>query len=241
MSDKKPRERITSSVEAILKKPWCKKIKLVLGGPTNFRKGIVDDYKAGRPPKPQRFNALRDWVIGTYDPIISENSEADDIISIYGWAGFNKAKIAGDKDATDIILIGIDKDLRTVPSYHYRYSTHGAYPVWVSELEANRNFFIQLLLGDDTDNIKALTAVRSERLWYKKPKSDWSNCGEKKAKYLIGQCRTAKEMLLLCEELYKEYFNVAWQHKISTAFSLLRLMEKEGEYPNYFRYREMLT
>ena len=240
MSDRLPKKRIESSVEAILKKPWCRELKIVIGGKSNYRNDIVNNYKTGRPPKPQRFKPLRDWVIETYSPTISENCEADDVVSTSGWKSFNKAKLAGDKDEADVVIIGIDKDNLQAPGWHYNYSHHEANPKWVSEFEANRNFFVQLLLGDDTDNIKALTAVRSERLWYKKPKNEWSNCGEKKAKYLIGQCQSTKEMLLLCEELYKEYFNVYWEYKISTAFSLLRLMEEEGIIPDYSRYREII-
>lgn len=246
MSDAIPKEHIKSSIEAIKKKPWCKELKIVIGGEGNFRFDVSPIYKANRKgtSKPQRLQALRDWVISEYDPYVCHGVESDDVCSFLGWESFNKAKKSGNKDDADVVIVGIDKDLMTVPSFHFNNKSGNAFPTWISEFEACKNFYIQLLLGDATDNIEGLPMVRTENLWFKKPQKEWYGCGPKVAKWFVDKCKSEVDMFHMAEQLYKDYYDNHpssdghWDDKIKVAFGLLRLMEEEGVLPDYDKYKQ---
>lgn len=243
MGDKIPREHIQASVDAILKKPWCKELILIIGGVGNYRNDISETYKSSRGKKPERFIPLREWVIKTFNPTIKDGVETDDVVAWRGWESYYKALLTGNKDDADVVSIHIDKDLDQFPGWHYKYSEHGKNPVWISPLEALRNFYVQMLLGDKVDCIEGLPMVRTSRLWFKKPQKEWYGCGKKTAKYLIDQCSTEIEMLQMVEDLYKDWYyeekgDENWMDKISVAYQLLKLMEYEGVLPDYYTYRK---
>lgn len=61
-----------------------------------------------------------------------------------------------------VICVSLDKDLLTIPGWHYNFVTE--VEKFVSPLEALRNFYIQLLEGDASDNIPAFDGkLRTKR------------------------------------------------------------------------------
>ena len=77
------------------------------------------------------------------------------------------------------ILVSIDKDLDTVPGWHYNYDKKITY--FVTPEEASYNFYYQLLVGDSSDNIKGAVGV-----------------GPAKAKKILSECKTELEMYQAC-------------------------------------------
>jgi hypothetical protein len=117
-----------------------------LTGDTNFRKEYGCDkwpYKGQRKEtkKPRHLQAIRTYLIEQLDAVVSDNEEADDLMSINavqnGWG-----------------IATLDKDLNGCPGWHYNWRKEKMY--YVSENEANRFFYTQLLTGDPTDNIPGL-------------------------------------------------------------------------------------
>ena len=68
------------------------------------------------------------------------NLEADDLVGMW--------------HREDTVCVGIDKDLLTVPGLHWNYK-HKEYEE-VTEEKALWYFYMQMLTGDTSDNIKGL-------------------------------------------------------------------------------------
>lgn len=134
-------------IQNIVKGSLCNTFKVVLSGKDNFREGVASilPYKGNREgiEKPYHFNLIRDWLASMPYTIISDNEEADDVIS--------KAMIAGHVGASP------DKDLNNTPGSHYNFRTNTRYEV--SEKEAITNFYRQMLTGDKADNIPGIRGI----------------------------------------------------------------------------------
>lgn len=130
-------------------------MELYLTGRGNFREFIATilPYKGNRSEfdKPTHYQAIRDYLTTIWKAVIIEGQEADDEIGIRATA-INEAQ--GEEQA---VIVSIDKDLDTIPGYHYNFVTGGKYKV--SEDEARVNFYKQILTGDRTDNILGLPGV----------------------------------------------------------------------------------
>jgi len=142
----------------------------------NFRYAISEDYKANRKnfEKPFHYQTIRDRLIDYWDAKISrEGWEADDELSAAGWTHWQH----GDW-SEHVVLCSIDKDLDTVPGWHYRWPTHNkeGKHYKVSEEDARHNFWCQTLTGDTADNIRGLHRI-----------------GEKRADSILKYCKSDKE------------------------------------------------
>lgn len=132
-------------VQGVMDGCECKQAQLFLTGTTNFRNDLSDNYKANRKDvdKPVHIDALRKYAINTLDAIVSENEEADDLLGIHavrdGWG-----------------IATLDKDLDGVPGWHYVWKGKREGIYHVSEVDADRFFYTQMLTGDPTDNIPGL-------------------------------------------------------------------------------------
>lgn len=130
--------------------------QLYLSGGENFRKKISPSYKANRDgvPRPAYLEPLREWLVTEWGASVTEGNEADDELGI--------AQTAAGVGTTTIC--SLDKDLRQVPGHHYSWEITGTSPLglqWkkeaahlvVSEQEGLFNFYWQLVMGDQADNV----------------------------------------------------------------------------------------
>lgn len=109
-----------------------------------FRRKIYPEYKANRiQPKPKHYDLLKEYMIKDWDARIALEMEADDALGI-------------EQDDTTVIA-SIDKDLLQVPGLHYNFVKKE----WdeITPVEGIRNFYIQVLTGDSTDNIKGCIKI----------------------------------------------------------------------------------
>lgn len=117
-----------------------------LSGKSNFRYHLatIQEYKANRKKdRPTHYDAIRQFLVETYDCFVSEGYEADDALGL--------------AQTDDTIIVSIDKDLDVVPGWHYNWQRDNKYEL--SEVDSNRCFFKQMLTGDSTDNILGLYGV----------------------------------------------------------------------------------
>ena len=119
-----------------------------LTGDSNYRTEYGTEehpYKGNRKDnrKPRHYDALRDYAVRKLDAIVTDNEEADDRLGI-------GACLHGHGIAT------LDKDLNGVPGWHYCWAGKNEGVFLVTEEEADRFFYKQLLTGDATDNIPGL-------------------------------------------------------------------------------------
>lgn len=146
---------------------------MYIGGEGNYRHDFVDDYKANRPPRPLLYAEIRQHLIDHWDALPVHGMEADDAIGIE--MTFNP----------DAVICTIDKDLDMIPGWHYNLNKYESY--YVTEEEANLNFYCQLLTGDATDNIRGLYGI-----------------GRKKAEKHLTGCSTEEEFWRSALQLYSE-------------------------------------
>lgn len=129
---------------------------LVFSDGVSFRYGVWPQYKANRKKyrKPAGYRKLVEWV--------------EKAAQARGWQVARLADIEGD-DVLGVlsepgdVIVSVDKDMLTLPGLHLRNGEI----MEVSELEADRAFFTQVLTGDQSDNYPGCPGygpVTAERL-----------------------------------------------------------------------------
>lgn len=142
-------------IERILEATRVDSYQLYLTGKDNFRVVLFPEYKAGRPPKPVHYQAIRDYLVNVWGAIVVDGQEADDAMSIAQYA-----------DPENTIICSRDKDLDMVPGNHYNWEKDIIYTV--DKLTGLRSFYGQMLKGDSTDNIPGIYKTTGSRC-----KSEW--------------------------------------------------------------------
>lgn len=165
---------------------WADEFRVAMKGKNNYRKKLYPHYKGNRAPLEEdmkaKLRAAGNVAIKEYGAVPAHGMEADDLVVI--WA--EELRTAGE----DWIIIGEDKDLKTIPGKFYNPKKNII--EHVSEDEADMFYHQQLLAGDPTDGIIGLKGVgyktaakligdaplgsRMERVievWQEKRPDDW--------------------------------------------------------------------
>jgi len=146
-----------------------------LTGKENFRNeiAVTAPYKGNRTaPKPKHLQLIRDYLISAWDFQVSDGQEADDSIAIEHTARNYQSVIAS-----------IDKDFMQLQGNHWNFVKKEM--TFVTDEEALKNFYTQVLTGDRTDNIIGLKGI-----------------GPVKASKILSERESAAEMYLACVEAY---------------------------------------
>ena len=146
-----------------------------LTGKENFRYDIARTapYKGNRTaPKPKHLQLIRDYLVSAWDFQVSVGQEADDSIAIEHTARNNES-----------IIASIDKDFLQLRGNHWNFVKKEM--TFVTEEEAIKNFYRQVLTGDRVDNIIGLKGI-----------------GPVKADKILANCTSRAEMYLACIEAY---------------------------------------
>lgn len=156
-------------------------IILYLSGPTNFREGIatIRPYKGNRDPehKPSHGPAIKEYLHKKYDVVVSEDEEADDVVSYSHYRMWLE-------DEHSTVIASTDKDLDMVPGLHYNFIKEESY--YVTPEEGMKWFYTQLLMGDATDNIPGIPKV-----------------GKVKAARFLEDAHTEAECYAVAKSLYE--------------------------------------
>lgn len=207
--------RIDDMMDSILMETNCSEFRLYLSDHTDrgFRYKLDNSYKATRTaPKPVHYNLLKHHLMTKWGAEIRIGFEADDCLGI--------AQHTADEYAT--IICSIDKDLKQIPGLHFNFVKR-EFSV-VSPVQAEINFYRQILIGDTSDNIRGAKGI-----------------GPKKAEKAIPE--TLQEIREIEEETVKTFAKAEKETplneveaKIIHAGRLLRIMRSENE--NLWHFRE---
>jgi 5'-3' exonuclease len=119
-------------------------------GKDNFRKELAftKEYKGNRKgrPKPALFDAAREYMTNAWGCVTVNGIEADDALGI-----------CQTEMDDDTIICTIDKDLQQIEGVHYNWNSDEIFEV--SKEEAIYTKYIQILMGDSTDNIQGIPRV----------------------------------------------------------------------------------
>jgi len=106
-------------------------------------------YKGQRPDKPEWFTKweqfIKDYLCERWGFFVAQDLEADDVVSA----------LADD----NCIICSPDKDLRQVSGLHFDYKKQDLGVTRVSHDEACDNFWLQMLTGDDSDNVNGVPGL----------------------------------------------------------------------------------
>jgi DNA polymerase-1 len=154
-------QRFREDVESVASELGCSGIYIAFSTHPNWRHSVLPSYKSNRKGsmKPPGYKALKAAVREITDYVVVEKPglEGDDILGIL-------ATHESLVETKERIVWSDDKDLRGVPGTLFRGSA--AFPVTITEDEADLFHLTQALSGDVTDGYKgcpgigAVTATR---------------------------------------------------------------------------------
>jgi 5'-3' exonuclease len=146
-----------------------------LTGKKNYRSEIAVTYKENRKDarKPVHYDSLREYLISKWKFEVIDGQEADDAIGIKAY----------ELPEDSYCVMSIDKDLDMIRGWHYNFVKEDLY--YVTEKEAIKNFYIQILTGDRVDNIPGLKGI-----------------GPKKATKFVKDCETEEDLFNVVLEKY---------------------------------------
>lgn len=157
---------ITKDIEKALLKQWPKlkdyelvfKDLAILSGENNWRKDVLESYKANRKGKrkPVGYPAFCEAIMDHYGPEVTfkwDGVEGDDVLGILA----TKPELAG---CDRVIIISCDKDFNTIPGYFYWLTNQVL--VKNSEDDADHWHMLQTLMGDTTDGYGGVPQVGKE-------------------------------------------------------------------------------
>jgi DNA polymerase I len=172
---------------------------LVFGDRVSFRYGVWPQYKGNRKKyrRPAGYRQLTEWV--------SKAAQAR------GWEVAKLNDVEGDDvlgilyEESDVI-VSVDKDLLTVPGLHLRDGK----VIEVSKVQADLNFYAQVLTGDATDNYPGCPGI-----------------GAVGAERLLASCTTEVEMW---GEVLKAFEKKGYGHPYALAQARCARILRAGEY-----------
>lgn len=189
---------------------------MAMKGVGNYRDDLYCDYKKQRSTNKHQAN-LRPFVTYIRKRAVEEGMatfahgrEADDLIRIWS----NEAKAIGQ----DFIIVSVDKDLLCIPGKHYvidKKDMRSSKLVVMSELEACRHYYEQLIKGDMTDNIPGVIGI-----------------GPKKAESLLKNCTSEEEMQEVAVGLYYSVYGDEWMNQLLSNGKMIHI---QNSYDDYFR------
>ena len=146
----------------------------------------IQGYKANRAKnaKPQAYDYLREKLVDIMKAKIPVGIEADDAVAHLG------RKYAG-----SVVIVSPDKDLNSIAGLHLNPMNTAAGVIFISELEACRSLYSQMLSGDAVDNIRGLHGTVTS--------PGWSVNAAKKA---MAECYTEGACQAIVCKAYKERF-----------------------------------
>jgi 5'-3' exonuclease len=176
------------------------------GGRNNWRKRFCKIYKENRTaPVPEYLDELHDRVEQVYSGYRARGEETDDLVVNF-WKHF-KAKYPED----DIVIAAIDKDFHQIPAKFYNFNKKEFYEI--GEVESIREFYTQMIVGDQADNIKTC------------PKK-----GKAFAKKLFADCTSKYSFVRATFEVYKELYKGKAKNKYIHTYHLLKLGKRDDNF-----------
>lgn len=178
--------------------------RLFLTGKGNFRNKVATqlEYKGHRKhmPKPQYYEEIREYLQRRFNAEVVDGMEADDALGINQYSKYK---------ATSVIA-SIDKDMLMIPGWHYNFVKKELR--YVNKDAAYRAFFMQLLMGDMTDNIPGIRGL-----------------GPKTAAKLLGDETDPEKMYEIAQREYERHYGDEWRDVIDEQAQLLWILRSETE------------
>lgn len=171
-----PKVGINASLDSlsyIFENTGVKEYEIYFSGENNFRYKIFPEYKANRRKmeRPPSLPVVKQHFISSPEQVADE-LEADDLL------GLNQTE--------DTCIVSIDKDMLTIPGWHYNFVKDEF--IYITPEEAIYRFYYQLLVGDPADGIKGAKGI-----------------GAKKAEKILQDCEVEEHYFESCRDYFSSY------------------------------------
>jgi 5'-3' exonuclease len=199
------------------------------------RLASIAGYKANRDPakRPHYAPQIKQYYADTFGAEFCDGYEADDAMAMEQWADWSYlAKLSNYdeeyiKDNSSTVICSRDKDLNTVPGWHFSWTLKREAekraalgevhvekpPYYITMIEGLRNFYKQMLTGDTVDNIQGLYNIGPKSAWVKQ----------------IDEMDNEAQMYEHVKEKYFKYFGNWWRVMLIETGSLLHLWRKPND------------
>jgi DNA polymerase-1 len=144
-------ERIEETFNDWMTRACCTSFLICFSCPREegFRRDHYPLYKAHRTTEPPAMLPRAREVLAAYGRVVTiPRLEADDVMGI----------LATNGKIDNPVIVTVDKDLRGVPGWHFNPNKED-FPVYVTEEQADRTFYSQVLTGDATDGFGGIKGV----------------------------------------------------------------------------------
>jgi len=198
---------------------WTTDFLMAVKGAYNFRDQLYDEYKKPRhrqasKPTPYTLSkrfvpAIRKRAVKEDYAIFAHGREADDYIRI--WA--EECRHLG----KDYVICSIDKDLRCIPGKHWLMHPglkDSERLIEVTEEDALRFYYKQILMGDSTDNIPGISGL-----------------GPKTADKILAPFKTDEEFQeAVVDAYFKVYGKDDWFSYLNINAKLIHIQKFKNDY-----------
>jgi len=171
--------RMGNYIQELIRPDYVDDFLGYITGSSNFRYQIANEkeYKGNRSDarKPNHYESLRNYLTEKWGFELVEGEEADDAIGIAAYG----------MRAGAFCIMSLDKDLDMLRGWHYNFVKDILY--YITEAEAIKNFYTQILTGDRVDNIPGLHGI-----------------GPKKAEKILKDCHNERQLFAAVLEAYED-------------------------------------
>lgn len=177
--------------------------KAYLTGSDNYRHKLatIQPYKGNRvQEKPKYLADAREYLKYAWQAQVVEGREADDALGCAQWAAKDKSTC----------IVSIDKDMLTIPGWHYNYLKQEIR--YVKLPEANKFFYTQVLTGDRSDNVLGVKGI-----------------GPKKAQKELDGLHSERDLYLKCLEVYNRVYGMDGERQLHENTNLLWIQREENK------------
>lgn len=163
--------------------------------------------------RPVHLQALKDHIVHEWRATVTDGNEADDVVGIV-------------QCSTEGTCIShIDKDINMIPGLHHNFNSGEFYSV--SNEQAMRHFYFQLIMGDKVDNIPGFDLkMRPKVPQFLLPKVEY-----------LDVCAGPEEMLLHVSDMWgcgeDEYGQERWLRFNEAAWCLWMQRKEYDDWRNY--------
>jgi len=172
------RQLMRQSIEKIMDQTKAQRPVICLTDTTNFRKEILETYKANRAGnrKPIAFGPLKNFLQDHYTCVVREGLEADDVMGILATHPDKGKRTEKHPWAGRKVIYSADKDLLQIPGWHW--SPKDDKVIRVTKAAGDHQHWLQMLTGDRTDNYfgcPGVGPVKAEEIIQKGGKNPWTS------------------------------------------------------------------
>jgi hypothetical protein len=203
---------VRRTIEGILQAVGTTQYRIFIKGEGNFREQVAKTrpYKGNRDKqhRPVYEKEIREYLIKYWKAEVVNGQEVDDKIAQVqqGELFTHSGELVYDPDT---IICSPDKDFLQIPGYHLNTTTNEEF--WVTEDEAMRFLWKQILTGDQSDNIQGVPGI-----------------GPKKADKLLEKCETEHDMYKVVLAEYKKAYGDKADEVLDEMANLIMLRRREG-------------